>query len=276
MKHIAFIGAGNMGGALVRGACKALDPQEVLIYEPSQKAAAALSAETGCQVAASGAQAVREARYVMLCVKPQVLEPVLEGLLPALREGAQAGEHRVVVSIAAGVQLEALDQMLARGGLELPVVRIMPNTPAAIGQGVLLIAPGPRVSGEDYAGLEQALGRCGLLERVTEQQLDQGSAISGCGPAFVYMFIEAMADACVRYGVPRAKALMYAEQTILGSAKLALESGRHPGQLKDDVCSPGGTTIEGVYALENAGFRAAVMDAVSAACKKTFDLGRKS
>ena len=170
MKHIAFIGAGNMGGALVRGACKALDPQEVLIYEPSQKAAAALSAETGCQVAASGAQAVREARYVMLCVKPQVLEPVLEGLLPALREGAQAGEHRVVVSIAAGVQLEALDQMLARGGLELPVVRIMPNTPAAIGQGVLLIAPGPRVSGEDYAGLEQALGRCGLLERVTEQQ----------------------------------------------------------------------------------------------------------
>ena len=127
MKHIAFIGAGNMGGALVRGACKALDPQEVLIYEPSQKAAAALSAETGCQVAASGAQAVREARYVMLCVKPQVLEPVLEGLLPALREGAQAGEHRVVVSIAAGVQLEALDQMLARGGLEVPVLDILPS-----------------------------------------------------------------------------------------------------------------------------------------------------
>ena len=125
MKHIAFIGAGNMGGALVRGACKALDPQEVLIYEPSQKAAAALSAETGCQVAASGAQAVREARYVMLCVKPQVLGPVLEGLLPALREGAQAGEHRVVVSIAAGIQLEALDQMLARGGLELPVVPLL-------------------------------------------------------------------------------------------------------------------------------------------------------
>ena len=98
MKHIAFFGAGNMGGALVRGACKALDPQEVLIYEPSQKAAAALSAETGCQVAASGAQAVREARYVMLCVKPQVLEPVLEGLLPAVREGAQAGELRVVAS----------------------------------------------------------------------------------------------------------------------------------------------------------------------------------
>ena len=204
MKHIAFIGAGNMGGALVRGACKALDPQEVLIYEPSQKAAAALSAETGCQVAASGAQAVREARYVMLCVKPQVLEPVLEGLLPALREGAQAGEHRVVVSIAAGVQLEALDQMLARGGL--PVVRIMPNTPAAIGQGVLLIAPGPRVSGEDYAGLEQALGRCGLLERVTEQQLDQGSAISGCGPAFVYLFIEALADGGVKVGLPPGQA----------------------------------------------------------------------
>lgn len=274
MKHIAFIGAGNMGGALVRGACKALDPQEVLIYEPSQKAAAALSAETGCQVAASGAQAVREARYVMLCVKPQVLEPVLEGLLPALREGAQAGEHRVVVSIAAGIQLEALDQMLARGGLELPVVRIMPNTPAAIGQGVLLIAPGPRVSGEDYAGLEQALGRCGLLERVTEQQLDQGSAISGCGPAFVYLFIEALADGGVQIGLPRDKAQAWAAQMVAGAAGMVLQTGKHPGQLKDAVCSPGGTTIAGVAKLEQGAFRSLAAQAVVTAYEKNSRIGK--
>lgn len=115
----------------------------------------------------------------------------------------------------------------------------MPNTPAAIGQGVLLIAPGPRVSGEDYAGLEQALGRCGLLERVTEQQLDQGSAISGCGPAFVYLFIEALADGGVQIGLPRDKAQAWAAQMVAGAAGMVLQTGKHPGQLKDAVCSPG-------------------------------------
>ena len=274
MKHIAFIGAGNMGGALVRGACKALDPQEVVIYEPNEKAAAALSAETGCQVAASGEQAVRSARYVMLCVKPQVLASVVEGLLPALKAGEQAGEHRVVVSIAAGVQLEALDRMLARGGLELPVVRIMPNTPAAIGQGVLLMAPGPRVSGEDYAGLEQALACCGMLERVTEQQLDQGSAISGCGPAFVYLFIEALADGGVQIGLPRDKAQAWAAQMVAGAAGLVLQTGKHPGQLKDAVCSPGGTTIAGVAKLEQGAFRSLAAQAVVAAYEKNSQIGK--
>lgn len=274
MKHIAFIGAGNMGGALVRGACKALDPQEVVIYEPNGKAAAALSAETGCQVAASGEQAVRSARYVMLCVKPQVLASVVEGLLPALKAGEQAGEHRVVVSIAAGVRLEALDRMLARSGLELPVVRIMPNTPAAIGQGVLLMAPGPRVNGEDYAGLEQALACCGMLERVTEQQLDQGSAISGCGPAFVYLFIEALADGGVQIGLPRDKAQAWAAQMVAGAAGMVLQTGKHPGQLKDAVCSPGGTTIAGVAKLEQGAFRSLAAQAVVAAYEKNSQIGK--
>lgn len=274
MKHIAFIGAGNMGGALVRGACKALDPQEVIIYEPNKKAAAALSAETGCQVAASGDQAVRSARYVMLCVKPQVLAPVVEGLLPALQAGARAGEHRVVVSIAAGVQLKALDQMLAQGGLELPVIRIMPNTPAAIGQGVLLIAPGPRVDDGDWAGLEQALACCGMLERVTEQQLDQGSAISGCGPAFVYLFIEALADGGVQIGLTRDKAQAWAAQMVAGAAGMVLQTGKHPGQLKDAVCSPGGTTIAGVARLEQGAFRSLAAQAVVAAYEKNSQIGK--
>ena len=202
------------------------------------------------------------------------LRLILPPMRPLVREGAQAGEHRVVVSIAAGVQLEALDQMLARGGLELPVVRIMPNTPAAIGQGVLLIAPGPRVSGEDYAGLEQALGRCGLLERVTEQQLDQGSAISGCGPAFVYLFIEALADGGVQIGLPRDKAQAWAAQMVAGAAGMVLQTGKHPGQLKDAVCSPGGTTIAGVAKLEQGAFRSLAAQAVVTAYEKNSRIGK--
>lgn len=239
MKHIAFIGAGNMGGALVRGACKALDPQEVLIYEPSQKAAAALSAEMGCQVAASGAQAVREARYVMLCVKPQVLEPVLEGLLPALREGAQRESIGWWCPLLPASSWKRWTRCSPAGGLELPVVRIMPNTPAAIGQGVLLIAPGPRVSGEDYAGLEQALGRCGLLERVTEQQLDQGSAISGCGPAFVYLFIEALADGGVQIGLPRDKAQAWRPRWWPARREWCFRRASIPGSSRMRCAPPG-------------------------------------
>lgn len=150
----------------------------------------------------------------------------------------------------------------------------MPNTPAAIGQGVLLIAPGPRVSGEDYAGLEQALGRCGLLERVTEQQLDQGSAISGCGPAFVYLFIEALADGGVQIGLPRDKAQAWAAQMVAGAAGMVLQTGKHPGQLKDAVCSPGGTTIAGVAKLEQGAFRSLAAQAVVTAYEKNSRIGK--
>lgn len=274
MKHIAFIGAGNMGGAIVRGACRAIDPSQVVIYEPNQAAAEALAAETGCQVAESGEQAVRAARYVILCVKPQILRPVVEGLLPALKAGHEAGEHRVVVSIAAGVQLSVLEGLLASAGLELPVVRIMPNTPAAIGEGVMLMAPDERVSQEDYQGLTQALCCCGLLERVSESQLDMGSAISGCGPAFVYLFIEALADGGVQIGLPRDKAQTWAAKMVAGAAGMVLQTGGHPGQLKDAVCSPGGTTIAGVAELEKRAFRSAAAQAVVAAYEKNSRIGK--
>lgn len=274
MKTIAFIGAGNMGGAIVRGACKALDPGEVVVYEPNAAAAQALAAETGCCVARDGAEAARSAEYVMLCVKPQVLPGVLRALLPALKAGAEAGEHRVLVSIAAGIQLAALEEILAEGAVRLPTVRIMPNTPAAIGRGIFLIAPDPSVSDEECAGLERALACCGLLERVTEGQLDMGSAISGCGPAFVYLFIEALADGGVQIGLPRDKAQTWAAQMVAGSAEMVLQSGKHPGQLKDAVCSPGGTTIAGVAELEKRAFRAAAAQAVVAAYEKNGKLAK--
>ena len=275
MKTIAFIGAGNMGGALARAACRAIDPREVVIYEPNTAAAAALTEETGCTAAASGAEAVRAAKYVMLCVKPQVLPGVLNGLIPALKDGIAAGEHRVLVSIAAGVQLATLAGILAAGGVELPTVRIMPNTPASIGEGVLLMAPDASVTDEDYSGLTDALRCSGLLERVTEAQLDMGSAISGCGPAFVCLFIEALADGGVQIGLPRDKAQAWAAKMVAGSAEMVLRSGKHPGQLKDAVCSPGGTTIAGVAELENRAFRAAAAQAVVAAYEKNSKLAKQ-
>ena len=272
--RIAFIGAGNMGGAIVRGVCKALDPEDVVIYRRTKTAAEQLARETGCRVAESAEAAVEGARYVVLGVKPQVLPGVLTELLPALKQEVRQGREPVIVSIAAAVQLQAIKDILASEGLALPVVRVMPNTPAAIGEGVLLMAADESVTEAAYVGLERALAPCGLLERVTEKQLDLGSAVAGCGPAFVYMFIEALADGGVQIGLPRDKAQIWAAKMVAGAAEMVLQSGQHPGALKDAVCSPGGTTIEGVAELEKRGFRAAAAQAVVAAYEKNCKLSK--
>lgn len=271
-KTLSFIGGGNMGGAILRAACRALPPEQVLLYDPDAEKAEALSAETGCALAPSGEAAVRSAKYVMLCVKPQIFAGVLSGLLPALKEGLAAGEDRTVVSIAAGVTLSAIETLL--GGAQVPLVRIMPNTPAAIGKGTLLVAAGRGAAGERLEGLMQALAPCGLLVPVTEAQLDRGTAVSGCGPAYVCLFIEALADGGVEIGLPRAMAQELAAQTVLGAAAMVLESGQHPGALKDAVCSPGGSTIAGVAELEKRGFRAAAAQAVVRAWSRNQQLGQ--
>lgn len=267
MYKFGFIGAGNMGGALAR----AVGGKEssVFIADKDEQKARGIAGELGCQYG-SAESAAENCRYIFLGVKPQTVSQLAEQISGIL---SSRQDRFTIISMIAGLSMGSLSEIL---GGEYPVIRIMPNTPASVGEGMILYVPNSMVTQEELEEFLTAMSGAGRLDRTDESLIAAAGALSGCGPAFVYMFIEAMADACVRYGVPRAKALMYAEQTILGSAKLALESGRHPGQLKDDVCSPGGTTIEGVYALENAGFRAAVMDAVSAACKKTFDLGRKS
>jgi pyrroline-5-carboxylate reductase len=270
----AFIGAGNMGGALLERVCQVTDPARVAVYRPDRQAGQAQCTRLGCALASSGAEAVRAAKYIFLCVKPQVLPQVLADLLPALRENQAAGDKPVLVSIAAGVTLEKLSGILQAGGLDLPVVRVMPNTPAAIGQGVLLLAPAETVSEDDLGGLERLLSTCGLLERVTERELDLGSTIAGCGPAFVYLFIEALADGGVQLGLPRAKAQTWAAQMVAGAAGMVLQTGKHPGQLKDEVCSPGGTTIAGVAELEKRAFRSAAAQAVVAAYEKNSKLSK--
>lgn len=272
-KTIAFIGAGNMGGAIIRAACRAIDPGQVVIYDTMADKAAALAEETGCTVAASGGEAAGQAHYVMLCVKPQYYIGVLRDLLPALKEAAGRGEKQTLVSIVTGGKLATLSGVLAEAELELPIVRIMPNTPAAIGKGVLLMAPADSVAPEDFEQLKGVLSQCGLLERVDEHMLDMATPVSGCTPAFVYLFIEALADGAVQVGVPRDKAMMYAAQTVLGSAAMVLESGQHPGALKDAVCSPGGSTIAGVEKLEECGFRYAAAQAIVAAYRRNCELG---
>jgi len=209
----------------------------------------------------------------MLCVKPQNLFSVLDGLLPGMRAAARCGVQQVVVSIAAGVSLDRIQAALERAELAAPVIRVMPNTPAAIGQGVLFLAQGKNVNQKDVDDLVALLAPCGLVQRVSEAQLEMGGALAGCGPAFVYLFLEALADGGVEIGLPREMAQKWAAQTVLGAADMVLRTGQHPGALKDAVCSPGGSTIAGVAALEKRAFRAAAAEAVKAAYEKALRMG---
>ncbi len=272
MKKAAFIGAGNMGGALIRAACRAIGPNEVLIADHQPQKAAALARELGCTAAATNDEALCGAETVFLCVKPQVLPAVLEALRPTL---ARRSSKPTMVSIAAGVRLADIRRWLGSGDETIPLLRVMPNTCAAIGQGMLALAAGEGAGEAELQAVESILACAGRIERLPEAQFDAFTAIAGCGPAYVYQFIEALADGGVMAGLPRSQAQLYAAQTLLGAAALVLESGQHPGELKDAVCSPGGSTIAGVAELERHGFRAAAIDAVLAAWEKNIALGNQ-
>ncbi|MCI9288995.1 MAG: pyrroline-5-carboxylate reductase [Oscillospiraceae bacterium] len=274
MKKAAFIGVGNMGGALARAACRALGPEEVVLANRTPAKAEALGLELGCAAACSGGEAVRAAEYIFLGVKPQGMGALLEELSPVIRACHEAGEDKVLVSMAAGLRLDDLRGRLGEAGYGVPLLRIMPNTCAAIGRGMTALCAR---EGEDEAhvrGVEEILSATGRVERIPEGLMDQFSAVAGCGPAFVYPFIEALADGGVMAGLPRAQAVEYAAQMVLGAAAMVLETGKHPGALKDEVCSPGGSTIAGVAELERGGLRAAAMNAVLAAWRRSAELGK--
>lgn len=275
MKKIAFIGAGNMGGALIMGICKAIDPQQVVIFDTDFSKVQTLSEKTGCAVANTAEEACGSAEYIVLAVKPQVLRDVQTRLVPVMQEIAAKGVQQTVVSIAAGISLEGLAEIPLANGLDLPIIRMLPNTPSEIGEGLNIYVENSLVTEEKCAELEAIFAKCGLIERVTEHIMDVASAVSGCTPAFAYMFVEALADGAVRCGVPRDKAIRYAAQAVKGAAAMVLETGRHPDALKDAVCSPGGSTIVGVATLENSAFRAAAANAVFYANEKNLDLGKK-
>lgn len=273
MKQAAFIGAGSMGGALIRAACRAVGAEQVVFTDRDAAKASALAEELGCECVPDNGSAAAGARFIFLCVKPQLLQMVLSGLLPVLERCSRAGEEKVLVSIAAGVQTSTIRGWLGDLADELPVVRVMPNTCAAIGQGMLALCASPDVKEEYLAGAASILAQAGRVERLEEYLMDQFTAVAGCGPAYVYQLIEALADGGVLVGLPRKQAQAYAAQTVLGAAAMVLECGEHPGALKDAVCSPGGSTIAGVAALERCGFRSAAIQAVKAAYEKNRELG---
>ena len=261
---IGFIGTGNMGGALASAAAKSAQA-ELLLANRTPEKAQALAEAIGARVC-DNAAAAGEADHLFLGVKPQMMAGMLEKIAPVLKAREK---QPVLVSMAAGLSIESIRAM---AGGDYPVIRIMPNMPAAVGEGVIFYACSENCEKADVEAFLSYMAPAGRLFALEERLQDAGSAVAGCGPAFAAMFLEALADGGVACGLPRADAVRYAAQMMLGTAKMVLDTGEHPGALKDRVCSPGGSTIQGVRALETAGLRGAVFNAVIAAYEKNCDL----
>ena len=260
MKY-GFIGCGNMGGAIARALSKTTT--DILLCDPY--AAESLAQQLGCK-SGSNEQAVENCERLFLAVKPQVLRSAISPIAELLRQ-----KKPLLITMAAGVEIAAIEEMV---GDKLPIIRIMPNTPVAVGCGTILYCCNDLVDQRTLDDFLKDMQYAGMMDPIGENLIDAGSALSGCGPAYVYMFIEALADGAVACGVPRAKAMTYAANTLIGAAQMVLQSGNHPGALKDAVCSPGGSTIAGVRALEENAFRGAVMNCVEAAYQRTKELGK--
>ena len=259
-----MIGCGNMGGALAQAAAKVLSSSKLAVSDSNPERCAQLR-EQGFATVTDLMDIAKNSQYVILAVKPQGLASLFEELRPMLKTRK---DRFVLVSMAAGI---AIDRIRELAGEAYPVIRIMPNTPARVGKGMIVYSTAGTTE-EEAALFLNTLAHAGRFDAIPEKQIDAAGALSGCGPAFVYLFAEALADGGVECGLSRDEALLYAAQTLSGAAEMILQTGEHPAKLKDAVCSPGGTTIEGVHVLENSAFRGTVMSAVRAAFEKTAKL----
>ena len=257
-----FIGCGNMGGAVARALSQST--KDIAVSDRSGKAAA-LASSLGFIYSGNVAIA-GNCDVIFLCVKPHMMKNILLPLQTLL-----AQRKPLLVTMAAGLTIAQIE---AFAGSRLPVIRIMPNTPTAIGKGVIQYCHNDLVSTAQLEGWLRDMQPCGLLDALDESLIDAASALSGSGPAYMYVLLEALADGAVACGIPRAKAMDYAAMTMVGAAELYLQAHTHPGALKDAVCSPGGSTIEGIRALEQHGFRGAVMECVIATYRKNKELGK--
>jgi pyrroline-5-carboxylate reductase len=265
-RRLGFLGSGNMAAALVGGLVhgEVLPPAHILASDVNAERLEQLSQQFGIRTTMDNHQLLRESDVVVLAVKPQVIDKVLTQI------GADVRPDQLVVSVAAGVPIEALESRLPRGSR---VVRAMPNTPATVQAGATAVSGGAHASADDLRiarELFEAVGRVVVLD---EGLLDAVTGLSGSGPAYVMLIIEALADGGVKVGLHRDTALLLAAQTVFGSAKLLLETGEHPGRLKDMVTSPGGTAIAGLHTLESGALRKTLIDAVETASKRAAELG---
>ena len=263
---IGFIGLGNMGASLAKSVLQTRPSDELLLANRSQAKVDSFIADFGGQ-ASSNDEICAEADVIFLGVKPAQFSDLLSQYQTILEKR----ESLLLISMAAGLTLEKLASLIPS---QHRIIRMMPNTPASIGQGVISYALSPNCRVEDSDLFCQLLTKAGLLVELGEGLIDAATGLAGCGPAFVYLFIEALADAGVQTGLPREIALKMAAQTVVGAGQLVLETQEHPGVLKDQVCSPGGSTIAGVASLEAHAFRGTVMDAVGQAYKRTQELGK--
>ncbi len=265
VKRWGFIGAGKMASALIRGMLSknVATVESTCASDPVESIRMSLGDETGIAVFDSNAAVAERSDVLVLAVKPQSMTQVYDQLRPLLRD------NHLVISIAAGITIDGLAQGLGSGRR---LIRVMPNTPALVGEGASAYAMGPGTTREDEAVIRACLEAVGRTVAVPESLLDAVTGLSGSGPAFVYMMIEALSDGGVRVGLPRDVATILAAQTVLGGARMVLETGLHPGVLKDQVTSPGGTTIAGLHAMESGGVRGALMDAVRAAATRSAEL----
>lgn len=260
MAKIGFIGMGNMGKAILMGALKLYPKEDFIFSAKTQETKHRIYEQTGVEYADSNAECANKCKYLILAVKPQYYEEILKEIRYMVTPG------HILISLAPGKTIEELKLKL---GKDKRIVRAMPNTPAMIGEGMtgLSFMDGDLSDIEGNILLEM-FGACGKVAFIEEKLMDAVVCASGSSPAFVYLFIEALADSAVRYGMPRKYAYVFAAQAVRGAASMVLETKEHPGALKDSVCSPAGTTIEGVAALEEAGFRNAILKASEAVYKK--------
>ena len=279
---IGCIGCGMMGGALIKAIAKKVGGDKILLSDGDVEKAKSLSLELGANFATSNAQIIENCSHIILAVKPAFFSSVLEQIKSSYNEKLASNEKNlpVMISIMAGLSIEKIEQMSCQAGISgglQNIVRLMPNLPATVNEGMIALCTKDNVSSEfkqEVDFVKEILSCAGKVEQVSEKLMDVVTAVSGSGPAYGFMFIEALADAAVLLGMPRNQAYIYASQTLKGAAQMVLETSEHPAKLKDAVCSPGGTTIQAVKSLEEKGFRSAVISAVESAYNKSVDLGK--
>ena len=262
---VGFLGAGRMATALASGFCaEGLVPNHLTAVDPFEPARTAFAdaLPKGIRVG-DDSTLLSDCDLIFLAVKPQVMASALEEVKTAF------GPQQLIVSIAAGIDLRTLEEWLP----DRRIVRVMPNTPCLVGEGACGISPGSSASEDDAQTVAELLSCVGIVEQIPERLMDALTGLSGSGPAYVFQMIEALSDGGVKMGLPRPTATRLAAQTLLGSAKMVLQTGDHPGSLKDAVTSPGGTTIAGIHALEKGGLRSVLINAVQASAERSAELG---